>query len=26
VSSGFTGWGWGIRNEAKCEFVLININ
>ncbi len=26
VSSGFTGWGWGIRNEAKCEYVLININ
>lgn len=26
VSSGLTGWGWGIRNEAKCEYVLININ
>ena len=26
VSSGLTGWGWPIRNEAKCEYVLININ
>ena len=26
VSSGLTGWGWGIRNEGKCEYVLININ
>ena len=26
VSSGLTGWGWPMRNEAKCEYVLININ
>ena len=26
VSSGLTGWGWPIRNEGKCEYVLININ
>ncbi|MEE1156791.1 MAG: metallophosphoesterase, partial [Methanobrevibacter sp.] len=26
VSSGLTGWGWSMRNEAKCEYVLININ
>ena len=26
VSSGLTGWAWGIRNEGKCEYVLININ
>lgn len=25
VSSGLTGWGWPMRNEAKCEYVLINI-
>ncbi|MER2013165.1 MAG: metallophosphoesterase, partial [Methanobrevibacter sp.] len=26
VSSGLTGWGWPMRNEAKCEYVIININ
>ena len=26
VSSGLTGWGWSMRNEVKCEYVLININ
>ena len=26
VSSGLTGWGWPMRNEATCEYVLININ
>ena len=26
VSSGLTGWGWLLRNEAKCEYVIININ
>ena len=26
VSSGLAGWGWPMRNEAKCEYVLININ
>ena len=26
VSSGLTGWGWPMRNEAKCEYLLININ
>ena len=26
VSSGLTGWGWPMRNEAKCEYVSININ
>lgn len=26
TSSGFTGWGIPLRNEAKCEYVLININ
>ena len=26
VTSGLTGWGWEIRNEGKCEYVLININ
>ena len=26
ISSGLTGWGWPMRNEAKCEYVLININ
>ena len=26
VSSGLTGWGYPMRNEAKCEYVLININ
>lgn len=26
VSSGLTGWGWPMRNEAKCEYVLINIS
>ena len=26
VSSGLTGWGWPMRNEAQCEYVLININ
>ena len=26
VSSGLTGWGWPIRNEGKCEYVLVNIN
>lgn len=26
VSSGLTGWGWPMRNEAKCEYVLINID
>ena len=25
VSSGLTGWGWPMRNEAKCEYVLVNI-
>ena len=26
VSSGLTGWGWPMRNEGKCEYVLVNIN
>ncbi|WP_295722298.1 metallophosphoesterase [uncultured Methanobrevibacter sp.] len=26
VSSGLAGWGWPIRNEGKCEYVLVNIN
>ena len=26
ISSGLTGWGWPMRNEAKCEYALININ
>ena len=26
VSSGLAGWGYPMRNEAKCEYVLININ
>ena len=25
VSSGLTGWGLPMRNEAKCEYVLVNI-
>lgn len=25
VSSGFTGWGYPIRTEAHCEYVVINI-
>ena len=25
VSSGLTGWGWPMRNEAKCEYLLVNI-
>ena len=25
VSSGLAGWGWSMRNEAKCEYVLITI-
>lgn len=26
VSSGLIGFGWLIRNEGKCEYVLVNIN
>ena len=26
VSSGFTGWGYPIRTEKHCEYVIININ
>lgn len=26
VSSGLIGFGWPMRNEGKCEYVLININ
>ena len=26
LSSGLIGWGWPMRNEAKCEYVLINIS
>lgn len=26
ISSGLGGWGWPMRNEGKCEYVLININ
>lgn len=26
VSSGLTGWGWPMRNQEKCEYVLIHIN
>ncbi|WP_298523528.1 metallophosphoesterase [uncultured Methanobrevibacter sp.] len=26
VSSGLTGWGWPMRNEAKCEYVLLNLS
>ena len=26
VTSGLTGWEWSMRNEAKCEYVLIKIN
>lgn len=26
VSSGLAGWGWPIRNEEKCEYVLVNVN
>ena len=26
VSSGLIGFGWPIRNEGECEYVLININ
>ena len=26
VSSGFCGWGIPLRNEAPCEYVIININ
>ena len=26
VSSGLIGSGWPMRNEGKCEYVLININ
>lgn len=26
VSSGLTGWGWPMRNQEKCEYVLINVN
>lgn len=26
VSSGLAGWGWPMRNEEKCEYVLVNIN
>lgn len=25
VSSGFTGWGYPIRTEEHCEYVLINV-
>jgi len=25
MTSGFTGWGFPMRNEKKCEYVLINI-
>ena len=26
VSSGFTGWGYPIRTEKHCEYVIVNIN
>ncbi len=26
VSSGFTGWGYPIRTEEHCEYVVINVN
>ena len=26
VSSGLCGWGIPLRNEAPCEYVIININ
>ncbi len=26
VSSGFAGWGYGIRTQAHCEYVIVNID
>lgn len=26
VSSGFTGWGYSVRTEGHCEYVVINVN
>ncbi|MCQ2972613.1 MAG: metallophosphoesterase [archaeon] len=26
VSSGYAGWGFPLRNEAKCEYVVIHVN
>lgn len=26
VSSGFTGWGYSVRTEGHCEYVVVNVN
>lgn len=26
VSSGFTGWGYPVRTEGHCEYVVVNVN